>query len=117
MEIAFACGLTAPIFLLLGLYQLLTPADQLWARQERYLLRQGLAPQRTQVWENSIKQGGYAFLGIAAVFLLIAIIAGASDPRRNPPSPLTINGEGGLQSLWPKSSGDLSPAHFAKIQS
>ena len=50
------------LFVVFGLYHLLTPLDKLWQRQMRVFLKTQIEPQRSQKWETFIRRIGWTFV-------------------------------------------------------
>lgn len=90
----------------MGVWQLVTPLDVLWARQERYWQRRGLTPERTEVWEQGARRGGYAIivLGVVLSVWIMVIIASAPVPM----SGVSINGRALTQAEWDGCNHDTS---------
>ncbi|HEX8465280.1 MAG TPA: hypothetical protein VF627_11755 [Abditibacterium sp.] len=89
MEIAFGCGLAGILLLLIGIWHLLTPVDDHWDMQEKWLRRQGSVTQRTAEWESGIKSSRFLLVGIGASLLLFSVAAHVFQPKM---SNFTING-------------------------
>lgn len=90
--------LAALFFIGLGIYQLATPLDNLWARHERHLLARGLAPQRNDMWEAKMRSGGWIMIVVGIALLLFTGALSASMPKKM--SGVSINGHELTQAEW-----------------
>ncbi len=81
-----------------GAWQLCAPLDTLWAQRENYLLSRGESPQRTDVWESSVRTRGGIAVALGLVLVLMALVIQASVPR--PMSGVSIDGHELTQQEW-----------------
>jgi uncharacterized membrane protein HdeD (DUF308 family) len=98
MPIFWAMAFAGVVMIIAGVWQLVTPLDDLWARQERALLARGLAPQRTDAWERSTRMGGGVMVGVGIVVLLFILMLQASVPPKM--SGVSIDGHELTQQEW-----------------
>ncbi len=92
----------------LGLWQLLTPLDNLWQWQERRMLARGLAPQRNPLWESNMRIGAWVCIAVGVAMLIIPLASSSSIVTPPKMSGAGIDGHEFTQAEWDNCGHDFN---------